>query len=73
VLISKTKFVSEYKCIEAVGRYLVYNANLPVLRYDENGYYYFRYNNELEKAIGNLPFYLKIRNAFSSQVIEHYY
>jgi len=40
-------------------RYLVFEKNLPVLSYDKD-YYYFANTEMLEKALEEMPFYLKV-------------
>jgi hypothetical protein len=54
-------YENTFKCSRRVMNYLVYERHLPVFGMQEH-FYYFAKTDELEKALNEMPLYLKIIN-----------
>lgn len=58
--------VNSYKCTHAIMEYLVYEAGIAILSYD-NRYYYFARTKKLESALEKMPWHLKVLASFTKQ------
>jgi hypothetical protein len=61
MLINPDVIKNRFSCSHSVSTYLQYTCHLPLLGYDTNkNIYYFAHSDELEKAIENMPWWLKV-------------
>ncbi len=60
------KIIKSFRCSHSVMEYLVYEANIAILSYD-NQYYYFALTDKLKTALKNMPLHLKVLASFIKQ------
>jgi len=58
--LSGINFSTVYKCGKVRADHLINKCGFTLLSIDENGKYVFSHTNELDKALNELPFCIKV-------------